>query len=102
MFETWKKCQPLTGALWTSCLPNFGSETDIDHIPVGTCVYIITRRGGKTPQTSVLDMTLNNLIKSNAGMQKRMECFRLLFDALARKEHQFLSGIRDSRKAGSL
>ena len=31
-----------------------------------------------------------------------MECFRLLFDHLARIEHQFLSGIRDSRKAGSL
>ena len=34
--------------------------------------------------------------------QKRMECFRLLFDHLAWIEHQFLSGIRDSRKAGSL
>ena len=33
---------------------------------------------------------------------KRMECFRLLFDNLAWIEHQFLSGIRDSRKAGSL
>ena len=31
-----------------------------------------------------------------------MECFRLLFDHLARIEHQFLSAIRDSRKAGSL
>ena len=31
-----------------------------------------------------------------------MECFRLLFDHLARIEHQLLSGIRDSRKAGSL
>ena len=31
--------------------------------------------------------------------QKRMECFRLLFDHLAWIEHQFLSGIRDSRKA---
>ena len=31
-----------------------------------------------------------------------MECFRLLFDNLARIEHQFLSSIRDSRKAGSL
>ena len=30
--------------------------------------------------------------------QKRMECFRLLFDHLAWIEHQFLSGIRDSRK----
>ena len=34
--------------------------------------------------------------------QKRMECFRLLFDHLAWIEHQFLSGIRDSSKAGSL
>ena len=34
--------------------------------------------------------------------QKRMECFRLLFDHLAWIEHQFLSGIKDSRKAGSL
>ena len=31
-----------------------------------------------------------------------MECFRLLLDDLAWIEHQFLSGIRDSRKAGSL
>ena len=34
--------------------------------------------------------------------QKPMECFRLLFGHLARIEHQFLSGIIDSRKAGSL
>ena len=31
-----------------------------------------------------------------------MEYFRLLFDHLAWIEHEFLSGIRDSRKAGSL
>ena len=30
-----------------------------------------------------------------------MKCFRLLFDHLAWIEHQFLSGISDSRKAGS-
>ena len=34
--------------------------------------------------------------------QKRMECFRLLFDHLAWIEHQFFIRIRDSRKAGSL
>ena len=34
--------------------------------------------------------------------QKRMECFRLLLEHLAWIEHQFLSGIRDSRKARSL
>ena len=31
-----------------------------------------------------------------------MECFRLLFDHLAWIEHQFLNGIRDSKKTGSL
>ena len=34
--------------------------------------------------------------------QKRMECFGLLFDHLAWIKHQFLSGIRDSRKAWSM
>ena len=34
--------------------------------------------------------------------QKHMECFRLLLEHLAWIEHQFLSGIRDSRKAESL
>ena len=34
--------------------------------------------------------------------QKRIECFRLLFDHLAWIEHHFLSGIRDSRKAECL
>ena len=34
--------------------------------------------------------------------RKCMECFRLLMDHLAWTEHRFLSGIRDSRKAGSL
>ena len=34
--------------------------------------------------------------------QKCMEGFRLVFDHLAWIEHQFLSGIRDSRKARSL
>ena len=32
----------------------------------------------------------------------RMECFRLLLEHFAWIEHQFLSGIRDSTKAGSL
>ena len=34
--------------------------------------------------------------------KQRMECFRLLLEHLAWIDHQFLSGIRDSRKAGSL
>ena len=43
--------------------------------------------------------TVLNLEKT---LQKRMECFRLFFDHLAWIEHEFLSGIRDIRKAGSL
>ena len=47
--------------------------------------------------------TISNKILNLEKMpQKCMECFRLLFDHLAWTEHQFLSGIRDSRKAGSL
>ena len=34
--------------------------------------------------------------------QKCIECFRLLFDHLPWIKHQFLRGIRDSRKTGSL
>ena len=34
--------------------------------------------------------------------QKRMECFRLLLNHRAWIEHQFLRGVIDSRKAGSL
>ena len=46
--------------------------------------------------------TINSVLNLEKMTQKRMECFRLLFDHLAWIEHQFLSGIRDSRKAGSL
>ena len=35
-------------------------------------------------------------------LQKCMQCFRLLFDYLAWIKYQFLSVIRDSRKAGNL
>ena len=34
--------------------------------------------------------------------QKRMECFRLLVEHVSWIEYQFLSGVRESRKAGSL
>ena len=48
--------------------------------------------------------TIRNKIALNLEKmpQKRMECFRLLLEHLAWIEHQFLSGIRDSRKAGSM
>ena len=48
-------------------------------------------------------MICNKIVLNLEKMpQKHMECFRLLFDHLAWIKHQFLSGIRDSRKAGSL
>ena len=43
-----------------------------------------------------------SVLNSEKMPQKRMECFRQLFDHLAWIEHQFLSSIRDSRKTGSL
>ena len=46
--------------------------------------------------------TIKFCLKLRKMPQKCMECFRLLFDHLAWIEHQVLSGIRDSRKAGSL
>ena len=46
------------------------------------------------------DTSVLNLVKMMP--QKRMECFCLLLEHLAWIEHQFLSGIRDSRKAGSM
>ena len=45
---------------------------------------------------------MNSVLNLEKMPQKRMECFRLLLDHLAWIKHQFLSGIRDSRKAGSL
>ena len=47
-------------------------------------------------------MQYNCVLNLEKMPQKCMECFRLLFDYLAWIEHQFLSGIRDSRKAGCL
>ena len=44
----------------------------------------------------------NTHYKSLIFTAERMECFRLLVDHLAWIEHQFLSVIRDSRKAGIL
>ena len=47
-------------------------------------------------------MQENSVLDSEKMPQKRMECFRLLLEHLAWIEHQFLSGIRDSKKVGSL
>ena len=46
--------------------------------------------------------TMKFCFKIGKMPQKRMECFRLRLEHLAWIENQFLSGIRDSRKAGCL
>ena len=46
--------------------------------------------------------TIKFCFKLGKMPQKRMECFGLLLEHLTWIEHQFLSGIRDSRKAGCL
>ena len=43
----------------------------------------------------------NKILNLEKMPQKRMKCFGLLLEHLAWIEHEFLSGIRDSRKAGS-
>ena len=45
---------------------------------------------------------INTVINLEKLPQNRTECFRLLFDHLTWIEHQFLRGIRHSRKAGCL
>ena len=47
-------------------------------------------------------MQYNSELNLEKRPQKSMQCFRLLLEHLAWIEHKFLSGIRDSRKAGSL
>ena len=47
-------------------------------------------------------MQKNSVLNLEKMPRKRMECFRLFFHHLAWIEYQFLSDIRDSKKAGSL
>ena len=47
-------------------------------------------------------MICNCVLNLEKMPQKHMECFRLLFNHIAWIKYQFLSGIRGSRKPGSL
>ena len=74
--------------LWTR---TYSTRDQVPTCPVFTREKIKSRFG-----------ILKNLPSHLEKMpQKRMECFRLIFEHLAWIEHQFLSGIRDSRKPGS-
>ena len=60
--------------------------------------WISNMQSGRKEERYVIKFCL----KFGKISQKHMECFRLLLEYLAWIEHQFLSGIRDSSKAGSL
>ncbi len=54
-------------------------------------------------QSDTLKYTIKFCFKLGKIPQKRMECFRLLLDHLARIEHQFLSrreSVRDDERRG--
>ena len=53
-------------------------------------------------QDTLEEQYANSVLNLEKMSQKHMECFRLLLDHLAWIEYQFLSGIRDSMKAGSM
>ena len=59
------------------------SKMQSGHLEERYAIKFCFKHGGKKPQ-------------------KRMECFRLLFGHLVWIKHQFLSGIKDSRKPRSL
>ena len=68
-----------------------------------TPYYNLIVTAGEFQKCNMDVRTLRNSVLNLEKMpQKRMECFRLLLEHLAWIEHQFLSGIRDSRKARSL
>ena len=62
----------------------------------------ISKMQSRREDTSEEGYVINSVLNLEKMLQKRIECFRLLLNHLAWIEHQFLSCIRDSRKAGSL
>ena len=62
--------------------------------------WILKMRSGRE-DTLEERYTIEFCFKLGKMPQRRMECVRLLLGHLAWIDHQFLSGIRDSRKAGS-
>ena len=110
-------CEPITSKKCAcSPHPNPHSKTDLVSNPTWWEVWIITSPPslplllgspwpGVVVPVRVLFIGKINLFKNYSyliKLQKHMECSRLLFDHLAWIEHQFLSGIRDLRKARSL
>ena len=108
--DSWKFCILLLYILWDD-RPIFmisGSKEQLQHQLEYTLLksdcysWWISKLLSGRDDTLEKRYAIKLCLKLGKIPQKRMECFRLLLEHLAWIKHQFLSGIRDSRKAGSL
>ena len=105
--DSWKFSMLLLYILW-DCWPIFmilGSNEHLQQQLEYTLLKPDCHRGWISKmQSDTLEerYAIKSCFKLGKMLQKRMECFRLLFDHLAWIERQCLSVIRDSSKAGSL
>ena len=108
--DSWKFCMWLLYNLWDDW-PIFMISVSNEHLqqqlkytllkPDCHSWWILKKQSGRE-DTLEERYAIKLCFKLGKIPQKRMECFRLLVEHLAWIEHQFLSGIGDSRKAGSL
>ena len=96
--DSWKFTMLLLYMLWASN-EQLQQELEYTLLKPGCHSWWISKMQSDTSEERYTIKFCFNLEKMS---RKRMECFRLLVDHLAWIEHQFLSGIRDSRKPGSL
>ena len=99
--DSWKFCMLLLYILWDDW-PIFmisGSNEQLQQ----QLEYSLLKPDCHSWWISKIQSGREDMLEERCAIKKKsMECFRLLLDHLAWIEHQFLSGIRDSRKAGSL
>ena len=108
--DSWKFCMLLLYILWDDW-PNFmisasneqlQQELEYTLLKPDCHSWWISKMQSGREDTLEEWYAIKFCFKLGKMPQKCMECFQLLFDHLAWIEHEFLSGIRDTRKAGSL
>ena len=105
--ESWKFTKLLLYMLWDDWLifMNSGSKEQLQQQLEYTLLKTDCHSWWNSKMQSGREDTLEERYAIEfcfkLGKQKRKECFRLLLEHLAWIEHQFLSGIRDSKKAVS-
>ena len=103
--DSWKSCMILIYILWDdwTIFMISGSNEQLQQQLEYTPLKPDCHTWGNAIWTRGRTICKKNYVLNLEKMQqKHMECFRLLFGHLAWIEHQFLSGIRNSRKARSL